>query len=127
MTKSEIRARIKEIISKVAGIDEKRIGDDDSLVDDLRLDSLSMLEVGVDVDLAFALNLPDESYREVSSVPSMVELVARRLAHLGGGAGEPGGAGNPGNAGDPGEPGNPGRPGHPGDPRRHGAAHAAAR
>jgi acyl carrier protein len=82
MTKAEIRDRIKEIISKVAGIDEKRIGDEDSLVDDLRLDSLSMLEVGVDVDLAFALNLPDESYREVSSVPSMVELVEQRLSQL---------------------------------------------
>jgi acyl carrier protein len=87
MTRAEIRDRIKEIISKVAGIDEKRIGDGDSLVDDLRLDSLSMLEVGVDVDLAFALNLPDESYREVSSVPSMVELVEQRLSQL---RGEPG-------------------------------------
>ena len=87
MTKVEIRERIKEIISKVAGVDEKRIRDEDSLVDDLKLDSLSMLEVGVDVDLAFALNLPDESYREVSSVPSMVELVEQRLAQL---RGEPG-------------------------------------
>jgi acyl carrier protein len=89
MTRVEIRERIKEIISKVAGVDEKRIRDEDSLVDDLKLDSLSMLEVGVDVDLAFALNLPDESYREVSSVPSMVELVEQRLAQL---RGEPGAA-----------------------------------
>jgi acyl carrier protein len=82
MNRPQIRERVKEIISKVAGIDQQRIGDEDSLVDDLRLDSLSMLEVGVDVDLAFALNLPDESYREVSNVPSMVELVEMRLAEL---------------------------------------------
>jgi acyl carrier protein len=82
MKTAEIRERIKEIIAKIAGIDRSRISDEGSLRDDLQLDSLSLLEVGVDVDLAFGLELPEESYRDISTLPQMVELVERRLREL---------------------------------------------
>jgi len=78
----EIRDRVKGIIAKIGGLDRAKIGDRDALVDDLRLDSLSLLEIGVDVDLEFGLNLPDESYRGVATIPAMVDLVENRLAEL---------------------------------------------
>ncbi len=46
------------------------------------MDSLSLLEIGVDVDLAFKLELPDERYKEIESLPQMVALVQGRLAEL---------------------------------------------
>ncbi|HEY0783077.1 MAG TPA: phosphopantetheine-binding protein [Thermoanaerobaculia bacterium] len=82
METTEIRDRVKGIIAKIGGLDRTKIGDRDALVDDLRLDSLSLLEIGVDVDLEFGLNLPDESYRGVGTIPAMVELVESRLAEL---------------------------------------------
>jgi acyl carrier protein len=84
MTVADVRSRIKQIIGSIAGIDPQRIGDDATLRGELNLDSLSLLEIGVDVDLAFHLNLPDESYKEIDSLPAMVELVMRRQAELGG-------------------------------------------
>ena len=69
MNSVEIRTRIKQIIGNVAGMDPGRIGDDDHFRDDLSLDSLSLLEIGVDVDMAFQLGLPDESYKAVDSLP----------------------------------------------------------
>lgn len=78
----EIRTQIKQLIGKVAGLDPARIGDDDKLRDDLKLDSLSLLEIGVDVDLAFKLELPDERYKEIDSLPGMVALVQQRLEEL---------------------------------------------
>jgi acyl carrier protein len=75
----EIRDRIKQIISNVAGLDSKKIGDEAKLRDELKLDSLSLLEIGVDVDLAFKLELPDERYKEIDSIPDMVALVQGRL------------------------------------------------
>jgi acyl carrier protein len=81
-TVEDIRSRIKQIIANVAGLNPSRIGDDSTLRDDLKLDSLSLLEIGVDVDLAFKLELPDEHYKEVDSLPAMVELVQRRLSEL---------------------------------------------
>jgi acyl carrier protein len=80
MDRAEVTAKIKEIIANVAGLDHNKIGDDAALRDDLNLDSLSLLEIGVDVDYAFKLGLPDDAYREVTSVPDMVELV---LKHAG--------------------------------------------
>ena len=79
---TEIRTRIKQIIGNVAGLDPKRIGDEAMLRDELKLDSLSLLEIGVDVDLAFKLELPDERYKEINSIPAMVSLVQGRLAEI---------------------------------------------
>lgn len=75
MNPEEIRDRIKQIIGNVAGLDPKRINDGDHFRDDLNLDSLSLLEIGVDVDMAFQLGLPDERYKEIDSLPNMVALV----------------------------------------------------
>lgn len=82
MESVEIRGRIKQIIANIAGLDPARIGDEDTLRDDLKLDSLSLLEIGVDVDLAFKLELPDERYKEIDSLPAMVSLVQQRLNEL---------------------------------------------
>jgi acyl carrier protein len=84
MTKdaAEIRTRVKQIIGNVAGLDPNRIGDEAKLRDELKLDSLSLLEIGVDVDLAFKLELPDERYKEIDSIPAMVSLVQGRLAEI---------------------------------------------
>jgi acyl carrier protein len=83
MNVADVRSRIKKVIGSIAGIDPQRISDEATLRGELNLDSLSLLEIGVDVDLAFHLNLPDESYKEIDSLPEMVELVMRRQAELG--------------------------------------------
>jgi acyl carrier protein len=75
----DIRTRIKQIIANVAGLNPGRINDDARLREDLKLDSLSLLEIGVDVDLAFKLELPDERYKDIDSLPAMVDLVQQRL------------------------------------------------
>jgi acyl carrier protein len=80
MNAAEVNSRIKQIIGSVAGIDPHRIDDRATLRGSLNLDSLSLLEIGVDVDLAFQLDLPDESYKEIDSLPAMVALVLDRRA-----------------------------------------------
>ncbi len=82
MESAKIRTQIKDIIGRVTGLDPARIGDDATLRDGLSIDSLSLLEIGVDVDLAFKLGLPDERYKEIDSVPDMVALVEQRLLEL---------------------------------------------
>jgi acyl carrier protein len=75
----EMKARIKEIISNITNIDAGRIGDADSFTRDLDLDSLSLLEIGVDVDYEFQLGLPEERMRGIDSVDETVALVGERL------------------------------------------------
>ena len=80
MDVTEISDKIKEIISNVTNIDPQEIGDDASFVDELQLDSLSLLEISVDVDYEFKLGVPEERLAELSTVRDTVELVQQCLA-----------------------------------------------
>ena len=75
MEVQEIRAKIKEIIADVANLDPERIGDQATFVEELSLDSLSLLEIGVDIDYQFKLGVSDERLKELRSVEDAVELV----------------------------------------------------
>lgn len=80
MEVSEIRAKIKEVIADVANLDPEGIGDQARFVEDLALDSLSLLEIGVDIDYLFKLGVPDERLKELRSVEDAVELVVETQA-----------------------------------------------
>lgn len=80
MTAHEIGVKVKEIIQNVTNIPAADIGDTASFRDELDLDSLSLLEIGVDVDYAFKLGLPDEDLQEIDTVAQSVALVQRVLA-----------------------------------------------
>jgi len=82
MESAEIRTRIKQVIARITGLDPQRIGDEATLREELNLDSLSLLEIAVEVDLAFKLDLPDERYKGVDTLPAMVDLAAGRLREL---------------------------------------------
>lgn len=75
LTTDEIRAKIKEVIANVADLDPAEIGDDADLRQDLNLDSLSLLEIGVDVDYAFQLGIEDLEDR-LANLSTLTEVVA---------------------------------------------------
>lgn len=79
MDRAEIASRVKQIISNVTNIPPGEVSDSASFTRDLDLDSLSLLEIGVDVDYEFQLGLPEESMRGLDSVNDTVELVLERL------------------------------------------------
>jgi len=76
----EIRRKVKEIIANVTNIEPEDIADDASFVDDLELDSLSLLEIGVDVDYEYRLGIPEERLQELRTVQDAVDLVAQCLS-----------------------------------------------
>ena len=80
MDVAEMKSRIKKIIANVSNIDPSQIADDASFTQDLDLDSLSLLEIGVDVDYEFQLGLAEERMRGLDSVNQTVALVEERLA-----------------------------------------------
>lgn len=74
-TTDQIRAKIKEVIANVADLDPTGIADDADLRRDLNLDSLSLLEIGVDVDYAFQLGIEDLEDR-LANLQTLGEVVA---------------------------------------------------
>jgi acyl carrier protein len=77
----EIRDRVKRIIFNVTRIPVERIGDRAAFREDLELDSLSLLEIGVDLDYEFKLGLEDLEQRlgDMPTVEHVVGFVRERL------------------------------------------------
>jgi len=79
MDVAQMKEKIKEIIANVTSIDPTEIGDATSFTEELGLDSLSLLEIGVDVDYEFKLELTEERMRGLDSVDQTLALVEERL------------------------------------------------
>lgn len=77
-----IREKVKRIIFNVTRIPVERIADDAAFRQDLELDSLSLLEIGVDLDYEFQLGLEDLEQRlgDLPTVSHVVGFVRQRLA-----------------------------------------------
>ncbi|MEM6795375.1 MAG: acyl carrier protein [Acidobacteriota bacterium] len=80
MDASAIREKIKDLVSKVTEIDPAEIPDNASFVEDLQLDSLSLLEIGVEVDYEFKLGVPEERLAELATLQDSVDLVLECMA-----------------------------------------------
>ena len=80
MQPETIKAKIREIITDISGIPAEEIGEKSHFVEELDLDSLALLEIGVDIDHAFKLGLPDERFKELGCLDDAVELVMSELA-----------------------------------------------
>ncbi|MEM1177607.1 MAG: acyl carrier protein [Acidobacteriota bacterium] len=76
----DIRDKIKEIIANVTNLDPADIADNAHFIDDLQLDSLSLMEIGVDVDYEFKLGVPEERLQELRTVEDSVQLVLQTRA-----------------------------------------------
>jgi len=74
-----ITQKIKEIIAEVADLDTSEIEDRAHFIDDLQLDSLSLLEIGVDVDYEFKLGAAEERLSKLRTIPETVLLVEEIL------------------------------------------------
>ena len=81
---SEIRERVKKSIARVSGLKVEQIGDKDSF-DALELDSLSRIEILVELEREFQLEIPEEQedenlISEIQTVEHAVEMVCKNLA-----------------------------------------------
>ena len=76
-TTEEIRADLAEIVNEVAGIDADDVQLDKSFVDDLDVDSLSMVEVVVAAEERFGVKIPDDDVQELRTVGDAVAYIER--------------------------------------------------
>ena len=64
-TEQEIRAGLAEIVNEVAGIAADDVQLDKSFIDDLDVDSLSMVEVVVAAEEKFGVKIPDDDVKNL--------------------------------------------------------------
>ena len=80
METEALEQQIKQIIANTAGIDLADIDEKTSFVDDLDLDSLTLLEIAVNVDYEYDLKLNEDEMGEIGTLGGAVALVQKRMA-----------------------------------------------
>lgn len=77
MTNEEILGGLAEIVNEVAGVETSEITREKSFVDDLDIDSLSMVEIAVQVEDRFGVKVPDDELANLRTVGDAVDYVAK--------------------------------------------------
>lgn len=74
-----IKVRIKEIINASAKLDPIKIEEKAHLHKDLKIDSLTLLEIALTIDQEFKTNFSDDELLMMESVQRAAEMVVGRL------------------------------------------------
>jgi acyl carrier protein len=77
MSTEEIRAALADIVNEVAGVDADDVQLEKSFVDDLDVDSLSMVEVVVEAEEKFGVTIPDDEVKNLKTVGDAVSYIER--------------------------------------------------
>jgi acyl carrier protein len=77
MTEQEILAGLGEIIDEVAGVPADQVTPGKMFVDDLEIDSLSMVEISVAAQDKFGVEIPDDKLKDLKTVQDVVDFVWR--------------------------------------------------
>ncbi|OLF16559.1 acyl carrier protein [Actinophytocola xanthii] len=78
-TEEEILAGLAEIVEEVAGVESDEVTADKSFVDDLDIDSLSMVEIAVQAEDRFEVKIPDAELANLKTVGDAVNYVAKNV------------------------------------------------
>ena len=79
-TTEEIRTQLADIVNEVAGVDAADVQLEKSFVDDLDVDSLSMVEVVVAAEEAFGVTIPDSEVKNLKTVGDAVSFIENAQA-----------------------------------------------
>jgi acyl carrier protein len=77
---ADIAARVKEIIINKLGVDEGQITPEASFTNDLGADSLDTVELVMEFEKAFNLQIPDEDAEKISTVGDAVKYITSKSA-----------------------------------------------
>ena len=72
----EIREGLASILEEVADVTPSDVSDEKSFVDDLDVDSLSMVEVAMAAEEKFGVTIPDDELPKLKTVGDAVSYIA---------------------------------------------------
>jgi acyl carrier protein len=77
MTDQEILTGLAEIVDEVAGVPADQVTPDKTFVDDLDIDSLSMVEIAVAAQDKFGVEIPDDQLKDLKTVQDVIDYVRK--------------------------------------------------
>ena len=70
-----VEEKVKEIIVDQLGVDEKQVNSEASFIDDLGADSLDTVELVMDLEEEFDIEIPDEDAEKIATVQNAVDYI----------------------------------------------------
>ena len=80
LSQTEVLAGLAEIVNEETGIDTSSVQMDKSFVDDLDIDSLSMLTIMTDAEKKFGIRFDDNASSSLVTVGDVVDYIANAQA-----------------------------------------------
>jgi len=78
MTREEISKIVKDIIVAKLGVSGSEVVEDASFVDDLGADSLDTVELVMDFEEKFGLEIPDEDAEKIRTVKDAIDYIEKK-------------------------------------------------
>ncbi len=80
---SEILDKLKEIIKPYLGVkmELENLTGDESLVEDLRINSAHIVDIIIDIESVFDILIEDESINQMNSVNDSIEIIKKQIDH----------------------------------------------
>jgi acyl carrier protein len=73
----EILKGLADIVEEVAGVPKDEVTPEKSFVDELDIDSLSMVEIAVQAEDKFEVKIPDDELANLKTVADAVNYIAK--------------------------------------------------
>ncbi len=78
MTVDEVKSKVYDIIVSKMGVAKDQITDDSKFTDDLGADSLDTVELVMEFENQFQIQIPDEDAERISTVKSAVDYIVEK-------------------------------------------------
>jgi acyl carrier protein len=75
---ADVAAKVKEIIMNKLGVDEGQVTPEASFTNDLGADSLDTVELVMEFEKAFNIQIPDEDAEKISSVGDAIRYLQEK-------------------------------------------------
>ena len=79
MTKEEILAKIKSVVSEKLNVGEDQVTFDAKFVEDLGADSLDQVELIMAMEDEFELKIPEEEAEQLTTVGAAVDFILSKI------------------------------------------------
>lgn len=77
---ADIGAKVKEIVVNKLGVDEAQVTPEASFINDLGADSLDTVELVMEFEKAFNIQIPDEDAEKISTVGDAVSYLKSKVS-----------------------------------------------
>ena len=77
---AEIAQRVIDIVSEQLGVDKDKVAPEISFVNDLGADSLDTVELVMELEEEFDINIPEDAAEKIQTVGQAIEFIEKALA-----------------------------------------------